>query len=93
MRSASVGALTFLCALGVEVGVVTLATGAVSTIISRFSEMASAACVLAKRWHRNVRMARRGAAALVQEIAADIGREGWSLVVEKGKVSRFGGDA
>jgi hypothetical protein len=72
----------------VDVGVVTLATGVVSTIISRFSEMASAACVLAKRWHRNVRMARRGAAALVQEIAADIGLEGWSLVVVMDKVSR-----
>jgi hypothetical protein len=44
--------------------------------------------VLAKRWHRNVRMARRGAAALVQEIAADIGLEGWSLVVVMDKVSR-----
>ena len=92
MRSASVGALTFF-ALGAADGVVTLATGAVSMIVSRFSEMASAASVLAKRWHRNVRMARRGAAALEQEIAADIGREGWSLVIVMGKVSRFGGRA
>ena len=49
-------------------------------IISRFSETASAACVLAKRWHRSVRMARRGAVALVQDMAADIGCEGWQRV-------------
>jgi hypothetical protein len=47
MRSASVGALAFLWALRADVGVVTWATGAVSMIISRFSEMASDACVLA----------------------------------------------
>ena len=88
MRSASVGALVlFSFAI---VGVVTLATGAVSMIISRFSETASAAWVLAKRWHRSVRMARRGAAALVQDIAADIGCEGWRLAVSwwSVKVSR-----
>lgn len=80
MRSASVGALLFLRPRPAGVAVVTLATGAVSMIISRFSEMASTAstaCVLAKRWHRNVRIARRGTAALVQDIAADIGCEGW----------------
>jgi hypothetical protein len=59
------------------VGVVALATGAVSMPISRFSNTAAAACVLAKRWHRSVRMARRGAAALVHDIAADISCEGW----------------
>jgi hypothetical protein len=80
MRSASVGARVRF-SLAAEVGVVTFATGAVSMIISRFSKTASAACVLAYRWHRNVRMARRGAAALVQDIAADIGCESWRLAV------------
>lgn len=78
MRSASVGALVFLCPL--PAGAVALATGAVSTSISRFSEMASAACVLAYRWHRSVRMARRGAAALVRDIAADIAAAGCASV-------------
>lgn len=94
MRSASVGALTFLRFRTAVAGVVTLATGAVSMIMSRFSEMASAACVLAWRWHRSVRRARRGAAALVQDIAADIGREGWRFNdVVMDKVSRVGGCA
>lgn len=75
MRSASVG---ILCLCEALAGVVTLATGAVSMAMSRFSAAASAACVLAKRWHRSVRMARRWAAALVHDIAADIGCEGWA---------------
>ena len=75
MRSASVG---ILCLCEALAGVVVLATGAVSMAMSRFSAAASAACVLAKRWHRSVRMARRGAAALVHDIAADIGCEGWA---------------
>jgi hypothetical protein len=81
MRSASVGALVFLRPLPAGVKLAALAAGALSILMSRLSERAAAASVLAYRWHRTVRMARRGAAALVQDIAADIGSEGCLLGV------------